>query len=206
MSAHFHSTVILMCASVVDFAIATAAPALTFRPISTATFSGLGAGMFPIFVATVRATTLARSIPCSSVSSARSMAASHRLPAGTLVFPAIVLVQTSSDAFLDPEEFRPERFLDSSAPPYTFVPFGGGTRRCIGAAFAVMEMKTVLSTVLQRVELRAPDERPEQPRSHHVTQIPARGARVIAKQRTGGPGGDGGSRRGSPMEEQCPRS
>jgi cytochrome P450 len=132
--------------------------------------------------------------------------AGRRLPAGTLVFPAIVLVQTSSDAFLDPETFRPERFLDSSAPPYTFIPFGGGMRRCIGAAFAVMEMKTVLSTVLQRVELTAPDQRPEQPRSHHVTQIPARGARVIAKPRTGGPGRDGGSRRGSPMEEQRPPS
>jgi cytochrome P450 len=130
--------------------------------------------------------------------------AGHRLPAGTLVFPAIVLVQTSSDAFLDPEEFRPERFLDGSAPPYTFIPFGGGTRRCIGAAFAVMEMKTVLSTVLQRVELTAPDPRPEQPRSHHVTQIPARGARVLAMPRTGGPGRDSGSLGSSAVEGQCP--
>jgi cytochrome P450 len=124
--------------------------------------------------------------------------AGHRLPAGTLVFPAIVLVQTSSDAFLDPEEFRPDRFLAGSAPPYTFIPFGGGTRRCIGAAFAVTEMKTVLSTVLQRVDLTAPDSRPEQPRSHHVTQIPARGAQVIAMPRTGGPGRDGGSLRSRP--------
>ena len=110
--------------------------------------------------------------------------AGYRVPAGTLVFPAIVLVQTSREAFPDPHEFRPERFLDGSPDPYTFIPFGGGTRRCIGAAFAVMEMKTVLSTVLQRVALTAPDRRPEQPRSHHVTQIPARGARVIATART----------------------
>src|SRR5205823_11948357 len=113
--------------------------------------------------------------------------AGRRLPAGTLVFPAIVLVQTSRHAFPDPEDFRPERFLDGSPPPYTFIPFGGGTRRCIGAAFAVMEMKTVLSTVLRRVDLSAPDLRPEPRRSHHVTQIPARGARVTAIPR-GAPG------------------
>jgi cytochrome P450 len=109
--------------------------------------------------------------------------AGYRLPAGTLVFPAIALAHTSGDAFPDPYEFKPERFLEGSPPPYTFIPFGGGTRRCIGAAFAVMEMKIVLTTVLQRVELTAPDQRPEQPRTHHVTQIPARGGRVIATTR-----------------------
>jgi cytochrome P450 len=114
---------------------------------------------------------------------APGVVAGHRLPAGTLVFPAIALVQTSKEAFPDPEDFRPERFLDGSPAPYTFIPFGGGIRRCIGAAFAVMEMKTVLSTVLQRVELTAADRRPEQPRTHHVTQVPARGGRVIATAR-----------------------
>jgi cytochrome P450 len=108
--------------------------------------------------------------------------AGHRLPAGTLVFPAILLVQTS-DAFPDPHEFRPERFLDGSPAPYTFIPFGGGTRRCIGAAFAVMEMKTVLRAVLTRVELRAAGRRPEAQRVHHVTQVPSRGGRVVAAAR-----------------------
>ncbi len=114
---------------------------------------------------------------------APAIVAGHRLPTGTLVLPAIALVQTSEAAFPDPEEFRPERFLDGSPAPYTFIPFGGGTRRCIGAAFAVMEMKTVLSTVLTRVELRAPHDRSEKPRVHHVTQVPGRGARVIARRR-----------------------
>ena len=104
------------------------------------------------------------------------------LPAGVLVFPAISLVQTS-DAFPAPDEFRPERFLDGSAPPYTFIPFGGGPRRCIGASFAIMEMKTVLSTVVKQIELRAADRRAEKPRVHHVTQVPARGARVVARAR-----------------------
>jgi cytochrome P450 len=114
---------------------------------------------------------------------APAVVAGHRLPAGTLVFPAIALAQTAEDAFPDPHEFKPERFLDGSPAPYTFIPFGGGMRRCIGAAFAMMEMKTVLSTVLHHVELTAPDPRPEQPRTHHVTQIPARGGRVIATAR-----------------------
>src|SRR5439155_287989 len=89
----------------------------------------------------------------------------------------LALLISSRDAFPDPEDCRPERFLDGYPPPYTFIPFGGGTRRCIGAAFAVMEMKTVLATVLQHVELAAPDQRPERPRTHHVTQIPSHGAR-----------------------------
>jgi cytochrome P450 family 135 len=114
---------------------------------------------------------------------APAIVAGHRLPAGTLVFPAIALVQTSPDAFPDPHEFRPERFLDGSPAPYTFIPFGGGPRRCIGAAFAVMEMKTVLSTMLEHVELAAVDGQSEPPRPRNVTQIPARGARVISTPR-----------------------
>ena len=108
--------------------------------------------------------------------------AGHHLPAGTLVFPAIALVQTSP-AFPHAEEFRPERFLEGSPAPYTFIPFGGGPRRCIGASFAMMEMKTVLSTVLERVELDAARHRSEDPRVHHITQIPSRGARVVATAR-----------------------
>ena len=114
---------------------------------------------------------------------APAVVAGYRLPAGTLVFPAIGLVQTSPGAFPGPYEFRPERFLEGSPAPYTFIPFGGGPRRCIGAAFATMEMKTVLSTVLQRVALTAPTRRPEPPRTHHVTQVPARGGRVVAAAR-----------------------
>jgi cytochrome P450 family 135 len=116
---------------------------------------------------------------------APAVIAGHRLPAGTLVFPAIALVQTSENVFPDPEDFRPERFLEDSPPPYTFIPFGGGIRRCIGAAFAVMEMKIVLATVLSGVDLLAADQRSERPRTHHVTQIPHRGTRVVATTRRG---------------------
>jgi cytochrome P450 len=113
---------------------------------------------------------------------APTILAGHRLPAGTLVFPAISLVQISA-AFPDAEEFHPERFLEGSPAPYTFIPFGGGPRRCIGASFAMMEMKTVLSTVLERVDLDAARHRSEDPRVHHITQIPSRGARVVATAR-----------------------
>ena len=103
--------------------------------------------------------------------------AGRLLPAGAIVMPSIVMVQRSP-AFADAESFRPERFLEGSAPPYTFIPFGGGTRRCIGASFAMMEMKTILRTVLERAQLRAPSSRPERTKVHHVTLVPARGGRV----------------------------
>jgi cytochrome P450 family 135 len=104
--------------------------------------------------------------------------AGYRLPAGTLVMPAISLVQRSS-AFAAPDEFRPERFLEDSPPPYTFIPFGGGPRRCIGASFALMEMRTVIRAVLDRVELAAAGSRPEGTRVHHVTLVPSAGGRVV---------------------------
>src|SRR5439155_10756837 len=80
--------------------------------------------------------------------------AGYRLPAGTVVLPAIALVQRDARQYGDDAlAFRPERFLDGSPPPYTWIPFGGGVRRCIGAAFATLEMKVVLREVLSRVEL-----------------------------------------------------
>ncbi|MFL5780241.1 MAG: cytochrome P450 [Thermoleophilaceae bacterium] len=110
--------------------------------------------------------------------------AGHRLPAGTTVEPSISLLQ-ESDAFDDAREFRPERFAAGAAPPprYTFIPFGGGPRRCIGAAFATMEMRSVLGTVLRSVELATTTARPEQPRVHHVTLVPSRGGRVVVARR-----------------------
>jgi cytochrome P450 len=109
-----------------------------------------------------------------------------RLPAGTTVAASIRGVALS-DAFADAEQFRPERFLEEPAPPYALIPFGGGTHRCIGASFAVMEMKTILRTVLERVELRAPTRRPERAvRWRRVTTTPARGGRVIVAGRLGG--------------------
>jgi cytochrome P450 len=103
----------------------------------------------------------------------------YLLPAGTIVSVTIISMHLSK-AFPDAEQFRPERFLDQPPSSYTLIPFGGGTRRCIGASFALMEMKTILRTVLERVELRAPTQRPERAvRTRRITTIPARGGRVL---------------------------
>jgi cytochrome P450 len=107
----------------------------------------------------------------------------YLLPAGTMVVPAIAAVHARPDLWPEPHEFRPERFLDGHADSYAWIPFGGGVRRCIGASFAQVEMRTVLREVLRRVRLRAPSRRPERPRVVHVTAVPARGARVIVEER-----------------------
>ena len=113
----------------------------------------------------------------------------HTLPARTLVLCAISVLSTRPDAYPDPHEFRPERFLEGAPEPYTWIPFGGGVRRCIGAAFAQQEMKIVLRTILARVRLSAPDPAPEKPRVRHVTVVPHRGARVVVEERLAAPAG-----------------
>jgi len=109
--------------------------------------------------------------------------AGYRLPAGTLVLPAIAVIHARPDLYPSPEEFRPERFLDGRAESYAWIPFGGGVRRCIGASFAQVEMKVVLREVLRRVRLRAASRGPERPRVKHVTVVPSRGARVVLEER-----------------------
>lgn len=110
----------------------------------------------------------------------------YRLPAGTYVAASIAGIQNSPEHYPDPQRFWPERFLERPAP-YTFIPFGGGERRCIGASFATMEIKTVLRTVLQGVELRAVRARDERPsRTRSIGIVPAYGARAIAIARLAG--------------------
>jgi cytochrome P450 family 135 len=106
-----------------------------------------------------------------------------RLPAGTLVLPAIVAVHMRPDLYPEPEEFRPERFLDGGVESYAWIPFGGGVRRCIGAAFAQVEMRVVLREVLRRVRLRAVSARPERSKVQHVTVVPRHGCRVRVEER-----------------------
>ncbi|MGH2993843.1 MAG: cytochrome P450, partial [Solirubrobacterales bacterium] len=83
------------------------------------------------------------------------------LPKGTAVMPSIYLVHTRADLYPDPYEFRPERFLEGAPDTFSWIPFGGGTRRCLGAAFASFEMKVVMRTILRRAELRPATDRPE---------------------------------------------
>jgi cytochrome P450 len=108
----------------------------------------------------------------------------YQLPEGIKVTPAVGLVQSCEGHHPDATEFRPERFLEGQSPaPYTWIPFGGGPRRCLGAAFATFEMKVVLRTILTQVELRAPTNSPERVRLCHPTQIPAKGAETVLLRR-----------------------
>src|SRR5262249_31374686 len=72
------------------------------------------------------------------------------LPAGVVLAPCIYLANRRPDNWPEPERFNPDRFLDSRQSPYVFFPFGGGTRRCVGAAFATYQMKIVLAQILSR--------------------------------------------------------
>ena len=107
------------------------------------------------------------------------------LPAGTRVSLAIAALHMRDDLFPDPEAFRPERFLEAGTAtcttpdPCVYLPFGGGARKCIGAAFAMLQMKTILTTVLSRAELRAPDAVPERGVSNGIVIGPHKGAVVV---------------------------
>ena len=102
-----------------------------------------------------------------------------RLPAGVTVMPAISSIHADPAIFPEPERFRPERFLEGEGSTYTWIPFGGGRRRCLGAAFASVEMRVALRTILARTTLRADRPQGERVRNRHITLIPARGARVV---------------------------
>jgi cytochrome P450 len=105
------------------------------------------------------------------------------LPAGTDVTPAIWLAHTRPQDYPEPYAFRPERFLDGAPPSFAWLPFGGGVRRCIGAAFAELEMRVVLDEVLSRFELGPASRRPERVARRNVTFSPRHGTRVVVRRR-----------------------
>jgi cytochrome P450 family 135 len=101
------------------------------------------------------------------------------LPPGAHVTPCIYLVHRRRDLWDDPTAFRPERFLNGAPEPYAYIPFGGGVRRCLGAAFATLEMREVLRAVADRFALRPERPEGERMRRRSVTLTPARGGYVI---------------------------
>jgi cytochrome P450 len=107
----------------------------------------------------------------------------HVLPAGTDVTPAIWLAHTRADRYPEPFAFRPERFLDGAPSTSAWVPFGGGVHRCIGAAFAEMEMRVALAEILRHRTLRSASGNAERVARRNVTFSPAGGTRVIALRR-----------------------
>jgi cytochrome P450 len=103
----------------------------------------------------------------------------YRIPAGYTVMPSIGLVHSDDEHHPDPLAFRPERFLDGSPPTGTWLPFGGGARRCLGAGFSLLEATIVLREVFTRFRV-APDRlHPEPVRTRHITLVPGRGARIV---------------------------
>jgi len=101
------------------------------------------------------------------------------LAEGAWVAPCAYLVHRRPDVYEDPLAFRPERFLERAPGTYTWLPFGGGVRRCLGASFAQMEMKQVLQAVAAQVELRPVRDESERLRPRFITLAPARRAEVV---------------------------
>jgi cytochrome P450 family 135 len=141
----------------------------------------LAAGEQDYLDATVKETLRARPV---IVDVARKLKASatiggYELPAGQFVLPAIAALHYRDDLFPQPGEFRPERFLEGKADNYAWIPFGGGIRRCIGAAFAEYEMRTILREFVERAELRPVALEPERVKVRNITLAPAKGTQVI---------------------------
>jgi cytochrome P450 len=112
----------------------------------------------------------------------------YGVPAGSPIAISILLLHHREDVYPDPLSFRPERWLDGDGGvrkpgTYEWIPFGGGTRRCLGAALAMAEQRVVLEAMVRRLDLEAAMERPERPKNRNVTMIPARGGRVVIRSR-----------------------
>jgi cytochrome P450 len=106
-----------------------------------------------------------------------------RLPAKTHILISVSLLHHRDDVYPDPFSFRPERFLGVRPGTYTWVPFGGGIRRCLGATLAMAEQRVVLRAIARRTDMVAPDPRPERVLHRNVTMLPARGAEVVVTSR-----------------------
>lgn len=114
----------------------------------------------------------------------------YRLPVGTRVLLAACLTHYDPDLFPHPECFDPDRFLDTVPDTYSWIPFGGGIRRCIGATFAHMEMDIVLRTLFERAEL-VPTEEPDEPWDFRgIVWAPGKGGKAVVRERVSEPAPD----------------
>jgi cytochrome P450 len=108
----------------------------------------------------------------------------YAVSADTPVTMSILLVHHREDLYPEPFEFRPERWLGRKPGTYEWIPFGGGIRRCLGAALAMAEMRVVLEATARRLDLEAADPEPEHALHRNVTMIPAQGGRVVLRARS----------------------
>jgi cytochrome P450 len=107
-------------------------------------------------------------------------------PAGVALIPAPYMLHHDPEIYPEPFAFRPERFLEKNPGTYTWIPFGGGRRRCLGAAFALQEMKIVVAEVIRRFELEAVQPQVERTVRRSITTSPAAGAAVVLRSRATG--------------------
>lgn len=105
--------------------------------------------------------------------------AGYQFEPGTVLLPSIYLTHHREDIYPDPKRFKPERFLERQFSPFEYLPFGGSNRRCIGAAFALFEMKLVLATILLRYELKLASNRPVKPTRRGLTIAPPANMRMV---------------------------
>jgi cytochrome P450 len=103
----------------------------------------------------------------------------NKFTSGTVLVPCIHLAHRRAEVYSEPEKFKPERFLNQKFSPYEYLPFGGGYRGCIGAAFSMYEMKLVVATILSRFQLALADHRPVHPVRRGITIVPSGGVRMV---------------------------
>ncbi|NEQ41892.1 MAG: cytochrome P450 [Okeania sp. SIO3I5] len=107
----------------------------------------------------------------------------YQLEPGMVAIVSIYLTHHREDIYPEPKQFKPERFLERQFSPYEYLPFGGGSRRCIGSAFALFEMKLVLATILSQYELKLVSNRLIKPVRRGVTMAPPGNMRMVVKQK-----------------------
>ncbi|MGL5922241.1 cytochrome P450 [Chroococcidiopsis sp.] len=128
----------------------------------------------------------------------------QQLEPGTVLVGSIYLAHQRQDLYPEPKQFKPERFLERQFSPYEYLPFGGGVRRCIGAAFAMFEMKLALATILSNLELSLANNRPVHPVRRGLVSAPTKvemvmtGRRTEGDKRDKGEGGDKGDKEAIP--------
>lgn len=109
--------------------------------------------------------------------------AGYQFEPGTILLPSIYLTHQREDIYPEPKQFKPERFLQRQFSPYEYFPFGGSNRRCIGAAFALLEMKLVLFTILSQYELKRVGNRSVKPTRRGLTVAPPANMQMVAIER-----------------------
>ncbi|HEU4525396.1 MAG TPA: cytochrome P450, partial [Gemmatimonadales bacterium] len=105
------------------------------------------------------------------------------LPTGANIGPSIIISHDREENFEEPQDFRPGRFLGGHVAPNTWIPFGGGVRRCIGAGFSLMEGVAVLREVLASYDVSCPPGPADYPRVRNITSVPRYGARITVTPR-----------------------